>query len=126
MSADPKFPAAPNDLGYLFLQWGKPESALVVLGPAVENIRNEPALRKNLGEANRLLGRFEAADTAFAQALKLEPEYGAALVGRAKVAEAQGRPDIARQYWTQLLDDPDDALQAQARDALARLRTRSR
>jgi len=121
MGANREFFRAPNDLGYLFLQAGEPESALAVLEPAVLAFGKIPALWKNLGEARRALGKLDEAEAAYVRALGLEPRLLAAQAGRARVAEARGDVQGARDLWSPLLGAPDGRLAEEAAQALKRL-----
>jgi Tfp pilus assembly protein PilF/predicted Ser/Thr protein kinase len=122
IQAKPKFAAAYNDLGYLFLKMTQADSAETYLlaGLKLDPAPNEAAfLWKNLGEARRQKNDLDGADSAYVKALELKTDFSAALAGRALVAERSGLWENARKYWREV--EKDRVLADSAGRALDRL-----
>jgi putative PEP-CTERM system TPR-repeat lipoprotein len=79
------------------LATGKHEELLA--RPSLDRIGNDPALRKELwsvrGDAHLAAGRFDEAQAAFDEALAIDAQHVAAILGSARVAQARRRPDEA-------------------------------
>lgn len=81
------------------LRQGRVDAAATVLEPALEAaaLQGLPSLL-NLGRLEAQAGRGETARLAFERALAADPKSGAAYLGLASLAEAQGDVDGARQW----------------------------
>ena len=128
----PKLATAYNDLGFLFIEMQKPDSAEQYLRVGLKqnpDANESSYLLKNLGEALRKQGHFASADSAYAQAVVLRAKLGAdfpavlaALAGRALVAQSSSRWEDARKLWKEVQAGKDAAMADSARRALERLK----
>ena len=64
-----------NNLGFLFLEQGRPGDALPLLARAVELHKDMPMFQNNLGMALEHTGHFVAAAEAYSSALEADPGY---------------------------------------------------
>jgi predicted Zn-dependent protease len=76
---------AMNNLGYLYIQQGRSDAALLPLARAVEIRSNVPVFQNNFGTALERSGHFVAARGAYEAALQADSTYGKAAVGLARV-----------------------------------------
>ena len=76
---------AMNNLGYLYIQQGRSDAALLPLARAVEIRGNVPVFQNNFGTALERSGHFVAARGAYEAALEADSTYGKAAVGLARV-----------------------------------------
>jgi len=121
----PTFAPAYNDLGFLYLKMGKPDSAATFLKAGLEkNPAGDQAafLWKNYGEALRRSGNVAGAQDAYNEALNLKKPFPAAQAGLALLAEDSGRWEDARKYWEEIQEQElDPAMADSAGRALAKL-----
>jgi predicted Zn-dependent protease len=76
---------AMNNLGYLYIQQGRSDAALLPLARAVEIRSNVPVFQNNFGTALERSGHFVTARGAYEAALQADSTYGKAAVGLARV-----------------------------------------
>jgi predicted O-linked N-acetylglucosamine transferase (SPINDLY family) len=106
----PGFPDALHLLGLVKYQGGDFATAIQLIEQAIGRSR-QPLFYFNLGKVQKDNQDFTAAESAFRQALQLEPRYTQAMVNLGSVYEAWGRLDEAiAQYEHALQLQPTDAL----------------
>jgi len=77
---------------------------------SIEEQRDDPEPWADLGALEMDMGRFEPAERAFQEALKIQPEYGGALLGMGALREGQGRIQEALDFYRRAaLANPKDA-----------------
>ena len=76
---------AMNNLGYLYIQQGRSDEALLPLARAVELRGNVPVFQNNFGTALERSGHFADAARAYEAALRADSTYGKAAVGLERV-----------------------------------------
>ncbi len=110
-------------LGQLWLQAGDGVRAKAVLGELCVRAPQLASAWFHLGEAERMLGDFDAAQRAYDRALEREPDYVLALNNRGTIHRLAGRTAQARADFERIVDGPHtnerNALSAHL--ALARL-----
>ena len=74
-----------NNLGYLYIQQGRSDAALLPLARAVELRGNVPVFQNNFGTALERSGHFVTAREAYQAALQADSTYEKAAVGLARV-----------------------------------------
>ena len=84
---------AMNNLGYLYIQQGRSDSALPPLARAVEIRSNVPVFQNNFGTALERSGYFVSAREAYQAALQADSTYGKAAVGAGPGERATVRSD---------------------------------
>ena len=78
-------------LGVLLHQTQRSREALAWVQRAVERDSSRPEFFNTLGDVHRTLAEFGAAESAFARALALRPDYADAQLNLAQTLHAQGR-----------------------------------
>jgi superkiller protein 3 len=81
---------AMNNLGLIYIQQDRSDSALPVLARAVELRRDSPVFQNNLGTALERTGHYAAAKTAYESALAADSTYGKASASLARVTPLAG------------------------------------
>jgi superkiller protein 3 len=76
---------AMNNLGLIYIQQDRSDSALPVLARAVELRRDSPVFQNNLGTALERTGHYAAAKMAYESALAADSTYGKASASLARV-----------------------------------------
>ena len=118
-------PQAPGILGALYVDVGRSEEALELLGPLAEGETPDPAVLYNVGRAAAALDRTALARGYFERSLQLEPRSPASLeLGRLDLGD--GRPGTAYLWlrrWLALAPNDGSARLAAARAAIELGRT---
>jgi tetratricopeptide (TPR) repeat protein len=91
IAAEPAYLEALNDLGGTLVEQDRPDEALEVLGKALKLDPRSMLVHCNAGKALSNLERFDEAQAHFAQALAQDPNYSDALLGVARVYQAERR-----------------------------------
>jgi tetratricopeptide (TPR) repeat protein/DNA-binding CsgD family transcriptional regulator len=97
---------AQNNLARLEILDGKIEAAMDWINSALEKTEDDkwkPAIYKNLGWAYLMKNYFDRAEQSLQKALELDQEYASAHYLMAKVLEAKGDSETARQFWSSAL-----------------------
>jgi tetratricopeptide (TPR) repeat protein len=107
VDAEPNDHQALNDLGWMFLQVGRPEDGLERFEQAIA-IEADAAPYNNKGRALLELERFEDATDAFSRAAELDPEDEEAPFNMAVAMRAQDRYDDALDALDTLIEAHED------------------
>jgi tetratricopeptide (TPR) repeat protein len=97
---------AQNNLARLEILDGKIEAAMDWINSALEQVEDDkwkPAIYKNLGWAYLMKNHFDEAEQFLQKALELDQEYASAHYLMAKVLEARGEVEKAKQFWSNAL-----------------------
>ncbi len=96
-----------------------PEVALAHYEMAHQLKPGSPVPLQKMGEASYRLKRYEAARGSYEGAIAINPSYGPALIGLARVAKARGNTDEAKRNYQSYLDvNPNGTQAAEARQYL--------
>ncbi len=93
---------AQNNLGRLDILDGEIESALTWINSALKAAEKEEwklSIYKNMGWAYFMQNHYEEADVSLQKALELDKEYASAYYLMAKVLEAKGEAEKAKDFW---------------------------
>jgi|GEM_PF-1038112 Tfp pilus assembly protein PilF/DNA-binding CsgD family transcriptional regulator len=97
---------ARNNLGRLEILDGKIEAAMDWINSALEQVEEDQwklTIYKNLGWAYLMKNHFDEAEQSLQKALELDQEYASAHYLMAKVLEAKGEVEKAKQFWSNAL-----------------------
>ena len=99
----PTYAPTYNLLAYRYNTDGRKEDALRTVAKYVELAPTHPNSHDSYAEILQLQGRLDEADKHYVSALKNDPQFDVALVGRAEIAILRGNYAAARPYITQAL-----------------------
>jgi len=123
LQIDPKFPAALNRLGYVYIGSGTPDpvKAIASLKRYAEVEPASPNPQDSLGEVSRIAGDDSASLEHYTAALKIDPKYLPSQEGLGGTHTLMGDFSNARMEYDraiQLADNPNDELDAKCQQAL--------
>jgi len=96
LAIDRNFPAALNDLAYLYARRGQFEKAFADMDRYVAVLPKEPNPQDSYGELLRMAGNFEGSLTHYRAALKIDPDFVTSQVGLGDTYALMGNQEQAR------------------------------
>ena len=108
----PDAPRLRLSLGYLYLDRGDPEQALIHFQKALDLEPDYPEAHFNLGSALFKLGKHAEAQSQYEQALRLKPDYAQAHNNLGKIAESRKDLDQAIAYYRRALETNQEYVEA--------------
>jgi len=96
LAIDRNFPAALNDLAYLYARRGQFEKAFADMDRYVAVLPKEPNPQDSYGELLRMAGNFEGSLTHYRAALKIYPDFVTSQVGLGDTYALMGNQEQAR------------------------------
>jgi len=96
LAVDMNFPAALNDLGYLYARSGRFDKAFAAMERYVALLPKEPNPQDSYGELLRMAGNFEGSLQHYRAALKIDPDFVTSQVGLGDTYALMGNQEQAR------------------------------
>jgi tetratricopeptide (TPR) repeat protein len=96
LALDKKFPAALNDLAYLYARNRQFAKAFAAMDSYVALLPNEPNPQDSYGELLRMAGNFEGSLQHYRAALKIDPDFVTSQVGLGDTYALMGNQEQAR------------------------------
>jgi tetratricopeptide (TPR) repeat protein len=96
LAIDKNFPAALNDLAYLYARNRQFDKAFAAMDRYVVLLPKEPNPQDSYGELKRMAGDFESSLTHYHAALKLDPDFVTSQVGLGDTYALMGNQEQAR------------------------------
>ena len=96
LALDKKFPAALNDLAYLYARNRQFDKAFADMDRYVALLPNEPNPQDSYGELLRMAGNFEGSLQHYRAALKIDPDFVTSQVGLGDTYALMGNQEQAR------------------------------
>ncbi len=96
LAIDKNFPAALNDLAYLYARNRQFDKAFPAMDRYVALLPKEPNPQDSYGELKRMAGDFESSLAHYQAALKLDPDFVSSQVGLADTYALMGNQEQAR------------------------------
>lgn len=96
LAIDKNFPAALNDLAYIYARNRQFEKALALMDRYVVLLPKEPNPEDSYGELLRMAGRFEQSLEHYRAALKLDPDFVSSQLGLGDTYALMGNQEQAR------------------------------
>jgi len=96
LAIDKNFPAALNDLAYLYARRRQFDKAFTAMDRYVVLLPKEPNPQDSYGELKRMAGDFQSALTHYRAALKIDPDFVSSQVGVADTYALMGNQEQAR------------------------------
>jgi tetratricopeptide (TPR) repeat protein len=96
LALDKNFPAALNDLAYLYARNRQFEKALTAMDRYVALLPKEPNPQDSYGEILRMAGRFEQSLVHYHAALKIDPDFVTSQLGLGDTYALMGNQEQAR------------------------------
>jgi Flp pilus assembly protein TadD len=99
LALDKNFPAALNDLAYVYAHNRQFDKAFNVMDRYVAVLPNEPNPEDSYGELKRMAGEFESSLEHYHAALKIDPDFVTSQVGLGDTYALMGNQDQARMEY---------------------------
>jgi tetratricopeptide (TPR) repeat protein len=96
LSIDKNFPAALNDLAYLYARNRQFDKAFTAMDRYVALLPKEPNPQDSYGELKRMAGDFQSSLVHYRAALKIDPDFDTSQVGLGDTYALMGNQDQAR------------------------------
>lgn len=96
LALDKNYPAALNDLAYVYARNGRFAKAFTAMDRYVVLLPKEPNPQDSFGELKRMSGDFESALTHYRAALKIDPDFVTSQVGLGDTYALMGNQELAR------------------------------
>src|SRR5208337_2501702 len=103
LALDKKFPAALNDLAYLYARNRQFAKAFAAMDSYVALLPNEPNPQDSYGELLRMAGNFEGSLQHYRAALKIDPDFVTSQVGLGDTYAVMGNEEQARIEYDQAI-----------------------